>query len=271
MKIFISWSGSRSKPVAIALKGWIKTVLQATEPWVSTNDIDGGSVWFGKITEQLKESQTSIICLTPENVSEPWILFEAGAVAKGIEANRICTLLIGLNPTDIKGPLAQFNHTACDREGLRKLIGGFNKSLKQPIDDTQFTIIFDALWPHLSPVIEEALKPQQTAPKQTRPSEDMLAEILERIRGIENNTVKQFPDKWPFWNPNILFAPTRAYGGGLPFEMVTGEVRDQIKAFIAAKVTVGITNPDDVISEILKSFPISADLARQLLLESGMN
>jgi hypothetical protein len=74
MKIFISWSGNRSKEMAVALKGWIKAVLQATEPWISANDIDGGSVWFSKITEQLKDSQVGIICLTPENLNEPWIL-----------------------------------------------------------------------------------------------------------------------------------------------------------------------------------------------------
>ncbi|SRR5579862_2089609 len=192
MKIFISWSGDRSKQIAVALNKWIKMVLQATEPWISTNDIDGGSVWFNKITEQLKDSQTSIICLTPENVNEPWILFEAGAVAKGVEANRVCTLLIGLSPTDVRGPLAQFNHTLCNKDGLRKLLYDLNKRLKQQLDEIQFNNVFDALWPALSPAIDGALKkPSSAAPtKKDRSSEDMLAEILERIRTVENQTAR---------------------------------------------------------------------------------
>lgn len=190
MKIFISWSGDRSKQIAVALKTFTKMVLQETEPWISSNDIDGGSVWFNKITQQLKESQTSIICLTHENINEPWILFEAGAVAKGIETNRPCTLLIDLNPTDIKGPLAQFNHTLCNKDGLRKLLNELNKSLKQPLEETQFDSLFEALWPSLSPSIEKVLaqKPSSAKPKNERRPEDMLAEILERIRTIENQT-----------------------------------------------------------------------------------
>jgi hypothetical protein len=44
MKIFISWYGPRSKVLAEALKEWMKMVLQATRPWISTRDIPQKSV-----------------------------------------------------------------------------------------------------------------------------------------------------------------------------------------------------------------------------------
>lgn len=180
-------------------------VLQSTEPWISTNDIDGGSVWFGKITDQLKDSQTGIICITPENVNEPWILFEAGAVAKGVEANRVCTLLIGISPTDIKGPLAQFNHTPCTKEGIRKLVGDINKRLKEPLEKSKLTNIFDALWPNLSKEIDEAIKlPSSVKLKNAgRSSEDMIGEILERIRRVENQTAGA--REWKAWFPDVTY------------------------------------------------------------------
>jgi hypothetical protein len=49
MEIFISWSGNRSKAIAELLKRWIKQVLQGTQPWISTQDIESGSLWFSEL------------------------------------------------------------------------------------------------------------------------------------------------------------------------------------------------------------------------------
>lgn len=111
VKVFISWSGARSKEVAELMRDWIRCVLQVTRPWISTRDLDRGSIWFGEINEQLKDTGIGIICLTQENKNRPWILFEAGALMKGLTVNRVCTFLIDLEPKDVEDPLAQFNHT----------------------------------------------------------------------------------------------------------------------------------------------------------------
>jgi hypothetical protein len=46
MKVFMSWSGKRSHEVAKMFHQWIKCVIQATEPWLSSDAIESGSVWF---------------------------------------------------------------------------------------------------------------------------------------------------------------------------------------------------------------------------------
>lgn len=81
MKVFLSWSGERSRLVATLLDEWLRCVLQAIRPWISTKDIDRGSLWFSEIQDQLQDVTTGIICLTQENKEKPWILFEAGALA----------------------------------------------------------------------------------------------------------------------------------------------------------------------------------------------
>jgi len=96
MNVFISWSGSRSRAVAEILRDWIQKVLQGTRPWLSTRDIEGGALWISEINEQLKESSIGIICISMDNRSNPWILFEAGALAKGLPSNRVCTFLVDL-------------------------------------------------------------------------------------------------------------------------------------------------------------------------------
>ena len=88
MKVFISWSGERSKQVAEVLNDWIQCVIQAVDPWMSSKDIDRGALWFSEITDQLANTSIGIICLTKENKTKPWILFEAGALAKGLSSSR---------------------------------------------------------------------------------------------------------------------------------------------------------------------------------------
>jgi len=111
MKVFISWSGLRSKATAELLSDWIKCVLQATRPWISTRDIDRGALWFSEISDQLKDTTVGIVCLTQENKNRPWILFEAGPLAKGLSSNRVCTFLVDLKTADLEDPpLSSITH-----------------------------------------------------------------------------------------------------------------------------------------------------------------
>ena len=111
MDIFISWSGPRSGALAQALKKWLPKIVNAFNPWLSSADIDKGARWSSEIASRLAQTKAGIICLTPSNLSEPWILFEAGALSKTLESTFVCPLLIDLEKSDVSGPLAQFQAT----------------------------------------------------------------------------------------------------------------------------------------------------------------
>jgi hypothetical protein len=111
VEVFISWSGERSKCVAEALRNWIPKIINAVLPWLSSADIDKGARWSADVASKLESSKVGIICLTPSNVHSDWILFEAGALSKILKNTFVCPLLIGMEPSDIKGPLAQFQAT----------------------------------------------------------------------------------------------------------------------------------------------------------------
>lgn len=120
MKVFLSWSGDRSKMLAETLKEWLPTILQVVEPWMSL-DIQKGAIWSKEIAAELDSSSVGIICLTPENLESPWLHFEAGALAKH-ESGRAFTLLLGLEHKDVKHPLAIFQHTLPTKDDFQKLI-----------------------------------------------------------------------------------------------------------------------------------------------------
>lgn len=184
MKVFVSWSGARSRAVAELLCDWIKCVIQATRPWISTRDIDRGALWFSEINDQLMDTTVGIVCITQENKNKPWILFEAGALAKGLTSNRVCTFLVDLKPSDIEDPLAQFNHTLPDREGVWDLIRTLNNSLGDDgLDEKILSQVFDTYWGQFESKFKVIIKqPYESEKTEARTEKNLLAEILENTR-----------------------------------------------------------------------------------------
>ena len=82
MKVFISSSGDRSKVVAAALADWLGKVIQGVRPRMSSHSIASGSRWAAELGAELQTSDYGVFCSTPENLSAPWLLFEAGVIAK---------------------------------------------------------------------------------------------------------------------------------------------------------------------------------------------
>lgn len=186
MKVFISWSGDRSKTVALALREWLPDVIQDVKPWVSASDIDAGARWSADIARQLSETKFGIICLTAENQLKPWILFEAGALAKTLDGTFLCPYLIGLESAEVlPGPLTQLQAKRSDREGTWALVQTLNKARPgELIDDQRLERIFDRTWPTL----EETLKnlPSVQVPElHRRSAEEMMVEALDIVRGLD--------------------------------------------------------------------------------------
>lgn len=195
MKIFISWSGKYSQECAEVLHDWIKCTLQASQPWISSKDIDKGSLWFNEISDQLKDTKVGIVCLTKGNKEKPWILFESGALAKGLSANKVCTFLINLKPSDLEGPLSQFNHTTPDADGMKSLLITINKELcDNALEDKILDQVFETNWPSFEEKFKKLVEsePLKNTNKPTRSSDNILEEILyttrtmdKRIRSLE--------------------------------------------------------------------------------------
>src|SRR5258708_40082779 len=84
-KVFISWSGARSKYIASALRKSVQMVLPSSKPFMSENDIDRGSRSLLELARALEVTRVGIVCLTPENLEASWLVFEAGALSKTLD------------------------------------------------------------------------------------------------------------------------------------------------------------------------------------------
>ena len=184
MKLFISWSGERSKQLAIALKGWIPLILQYVEPWVSDSDIQAGERWSHQIAEALEASKFGIICTTRENLNLPWLLFEAGALAKSMEDGKVVPLLLDLDLMEVSGPLAQFQGKKADEAGICDILVSLNKSALTPMVDDKLNQLFQMAWPSLKSQIESISS--STGPiKRKRPESEILEELVSSVRNVE--------------------------------------------------------------------------------------
>jgi TIR domain-containing protein len=186
MRVFISWSGQRSAAVADALRYWLPKVIQALEPWMSADDIEKGTRWRSGLASELEQSSIGIICLTRENLDSTWIHFEAGALSKQQQNTYVCTLLFDLEPTDVREPLAQFQHTRAIKDDLRRLISTINNTLNDlKLPESELSETFEMWWPKL----EERLLPIRDLPSQLGPirtDRELLEEILNLVRTQEN-------------------------------------------------------------------------------------
>jgi hypothetical protein len=168
-RIFLSFSGQQSKKIAEALHTWLPKVIQILEPWMSKSDISAGSNWADELRQALEPNPFqpgfAVLCLTPENLAAPWILFEAGALSTGVDKDRgkVCPYLVGVGQTAISGPLAQFQCAEATKSGTMDLMAAINKALGQSaLPAERLKESFDKWWPELEPQLGRTRKAIQS-------------------------------------------------------------------------------------------------------------
>ncbi|MCK5892301.1 TIR domain-containing protein [Aeromicrobium sp.] len=183
MKVFISWSGAQSRCAALALRDWLPNVIQAIDPYVSSEDIDKGARWSSDISGELETSEFGILCVTAQNLHAPWVSFEAGALSKSLEQSRVSPFLLGIDRTQVTGPLLQFQSTVNERDDVHKLVRSINKSAEaRGLDESRLDSIFEVWWPQLEEALASCEASDVLPAENTREDEELLAEILELVR-----------------------------------------------------------------------------------------
>ena len=188
MKVFISWSGSTSKDVAEVIRDWLPTVLQTIRPYFTPSDIEKGTRWSADIGQELDNSMAGIFCVTKDNINSQWLMFEAGAISKKVDQSLVCPILLGLENSDIDGPLTQFQTTLFEKSDFKKLISDLNNANKDnPLEDKVLNTVFEKFWPELEEKITAILKAEgidDAKNADVRSDREVLEEILDLSRSL---------------------------------------------------------------------------------------
>ena len=156
MKVFISWSGNLSKKVALIFRDWLPTVIQAIDPFVSSEDIEKGARWNTDIAQELKEASFGLICVTKDNLNSQWLNFEAGALSKSIDNSYVAPLLFDVKPSDLtSSPISQFQATSFSKEDMKRLIETLNKATGNSLNAARLDKAFELCYPDLEKSIAE--------------------------------------------------------------------------------------------------------------------
>ncbi len=190
MKVFISWSGEKSKKIALIFRDWLPTVIQSIEPFVSSEDIDKGTRWNTDIAQELKETNFGLICVTKDNINSAWLNFEAGALSKTINNTYVAPLLFDVKPSDLKGsPLSQFQATSLSADDMKRLIETLNSATGNSLVQTRLDKAFELCYPDLEKNIKEL---KESAIQEVSEDEDASktfdANILEELLETARNT-----------------------------------------------------------------------------------
>ena len=191
VKVFISWSGDRSKKIAEVLKKWIKDVIQSVEPFISSQDIPKGARWSADIAKELQDSNFGILCVTKDNFQEPWLLFEAGALSKTIDKTFVVPLLFDLDPSDLSNsPLLQFQATSFSKNEVKKLIDTMNAASEHQLDAYALDEAFEVWYPKLAEALDKASISAEESEISDSTKAEKTTQMLEEILTLSRDNQK---------------------------------------------------------------------------------
>jgi len=196
VKVFISWSGGRSKGIASALHSWLPQVIQSVEPFMSAT-MDAGVKWNEVVNQNLDENDIGILCVTPENVERPWLNYEAGALSRSLnDRSRVIPYLLDFDAEgDCPAPLNQFNAALADQTGTWKVVSTLDGLSTHSRGVELKTVFDDYWWPKLRSELDD-VRATDSQPPAHRPDSDKIDELLQNTRQLLRRGEGPDYDQW---------------------------------------------------------------------------
>jgi hypothetical protein len=219
MRVFIGWSGDRSRLVAGGLKSLLEYTFEGIDVFVS-DYIEPGEAWGPRLQSELEQSQFGILCLTADNFDAPWLLFEAGAMAKKFESSRtrvVPYLIDALPKASAQSPLSQFQQVNADREGTLSIVKTINALRESPQNSDRLSRIFNGAWLEFEQTIK-ALPAHRERRHDTRSDREILESILQQVEILVQAdsapaaAVARLPNEEVAHLLNLRHHPTITYG-----------------------------------------------------------
>lgn len=184
MKLFISWSGEKSRIVAKALKELLSISMQSLDVFFSDTDIEKGEQWNKRLNDELASTHFGIVCLTKENLNSKWINFEAGALSKQVDS-RLFILNIDVESSDVGSPLNFYQATRLNREDIYIMLSSINKAMTNPLESEKLKLIFSKCYPDFDITTKKILDIKNI--DYSKKNNELIKKIQELT--LENNNI----------------------------------------------------------------------------------
>lgn len=154
--VFLCWSKARSREIAHAWESLLPTLVDVRA--VMSTEFTKGRDWWTALRQTLGAARTGVVFLTPENVSSPWLHYEAGALATamGERDGTLFTYVVGFDSGTLTGPLASYQSTVATREDTFRLIRDLCAATGRPAPSAEQ---FDAWWLKLAAKLDDVREP----------------------------------------------------------------------------------------------------------------
>jgi hypothetical protein len=137
------------------LKYSLKTIVPDVEPFFSP-EIYAGAIWGNVMAEAIRKSRFGILCITRENMLQPWLQFEAGALWRGAaETNAVCPLLLDVSKEELPDTFKVFQAKRFDKKDFKKLCEQLGSETQ--FDPEQLRRNFKSVWPTLESDVQGCL------------------------------------------------------------------------------------------------------------------
>lgn len=187
-KIFISCSGKLSTQLGGIIDKWLPSIFQTVETFFY-GEAEKGVRWLSEISKELEESDFGILCITKENLSSPWIFFEAGALSKKVTKAHVYPILFDVKPTDLHPALGQFRSIpSFSKNEIEKLIKNLNMATNNSVRPEHLEKSFSSQWLYFKKDIDEILTNYDYTDKDLedkKSTEEILNEMLYTIRNVQ--------------------------------------------------------------------------------------
>ena len=198
--VFFSWSGERSKKVAEAFQDIFKEVFDPViECFLSTRDIAPGARSIQILFDKLEKCNYGICFIDSENVTAPWIQFEAGALSKMVENSKVMILLLDNNTECLQGtPLFAFQHKLFNREHIQSIFEEIIKLFDQESSKESFLKRFEKSWGSFSERsnkilanVQNEIDIQNTNKDELNTIKKMLIDVQNLLKNDYSETIKE--------------------------------------------------------------------------------
>jgi hypothetical protein len=152
---------------------------------MSQRDLESGVRWSEQLAAQLQKAEFGILCLTPDNLRNDWVLFEAGAISRDL-GGRVCGLLFnGLDHRIIRGPLSQFQNRIFSRAEFYTLVQDINKAHPCPLPVDRLGLLFRKFWPNIEKGCRAAIIKAAPDGHPAPPIDQEVALLKKKVASLE--------------------------------------------------------------------------------------